>query len=193
MDPFCCEIMFDELCVYEAISQCGAECLGPGNCCETTSEPGCSIPEVNSCVCETDPLCCMQSYDELCITEAQAECGLVCEMPPPSSDCCSVSQDPGCTDPDIQQCVCDLDPVCCMGPYDNNCVNLAASACGAGCSPPPPGSSCCAPSAGPGCSDAETEACVCGLDPFCCTEEFDAVCVNLAVNECGAICEEESP
>ena len=98
MDPFCCEVAFDTLCAMESIGECGAECLGPGNCCETTSEPGCNIPEVNSCVCATDPQCCMQSYDELCITQAQAECELMCEMPPPESDCCSASQSPGCTD-----------------------------------------------------------------------------------------------
>jgi len=135
----------------------------------------------------------MQSYDELCITQAQAECGLVCEMPPPDSDCCSVSENPGCTDAEIQTCVCELDPMCCLGPYDQNCVNLASSACDAPCDDPPANASCCEPSDSPGCGDSEVQACVCAADAFCCEEEFDPLCVEAAISDCGAECEEESP
>jgi hypothetical protein len=193
MYPFCCEVAFDMFCVMVAMTECGAECLGPGSCCETTLEPGCNDPEVNACVCATDYRCCLQSYDELCITQAQAECGLVCGMPPAENDCCSAAPNPGCTDPATQDCVCKLDPMCCLGPYDENCVNLAASECGADCAAPPPSGSCCEPSVSPGCTDSEVEACVCTDDPFCCEKEFDAVCVDVAQSQCGAICEEESP
>jgi hypothetical protein len=46
---------------------------------------------------------------------------------------------------------------------------------------------CCEVQAGPGCGDAGVEACVCGLDDFCCSIQWDDVCVGEA-NDCGAGC-----
>ncbi len=46
---------------------------------------------------------------------------------------------------------------------------------------------CCEVQIGPGCGDAVIEACVCGLDAFCCSTQWDDVCVGEAA-ECGAGC-----
>ena len=47
---------------------------------------------------------------------------------------CQTSTLPGSNDPDITQCVCELDPFCCEGPWDSLCVAYAASpACGVEC------------------------------------------------------------
>lgn len=46
---------------------------------------------------------------------------------------------------------------------------------------------CCSTSLSPGCTDAVTEACVCGLDDYCCSTEWDATCVSEAA-DCGAPC-----
>lgn len=51
---------------------------------------------------------------------------------------------------------------------------------GAGGEDPPPGEGCCEAHNSPGCSDAFCEATVCGLDSFCCEEEWDATCVASA-------------
>ena len=37
---------------------------------------------------------------------------------------------------------------------------------------------CCAPHPEPGCTGAGVQSCVCADDDFCCTEEWDALCVN---------------
>jgi len=59
--------------------------------------------------------------------------------------------------------------------------------------PPPsspddiPGScsgSCCSPHGGLGCRDHTIESCVCGLDPKCCTDGWDATCVMTAEQLC---------
>jgi hypothetical protein len=55
-----------------------------------------------------------------------------------------------------------------------------------------PGSSeasCCSPHYGVGCQDHTVESCVCGLDPACCTEGWDATCVMTAEQLCQTVCD----
>ena len=43
----------------------------------------------------------------------------------------------------------------------------------------------------PGCEDPELEACVCAADEFCCAEQWDDACVDVAVfGDCGAVCDD---
>jgi hypothetical protein len=134
-DPFCCQGQFDEFCVSEAFA-CGTQCVIPGaesDCCTASDAPGCTDPAVSACVCGTDIQCCFGSYDELCVSQAISECNLACTLPPPESDCCSASAVPGCTLEVVQECVCNIDPFCCAGGFDQNCAALAASECDAPC------------------------------------------------------------
>ena len=41
--------------------------------------------------------------------------------------------------------------------------------------------------AGPGCNDADCCVAVCNLDPFCCTTQWDSICVNGANATCRAV------
>lgn len=52
--------------------------------------------------------------------------------------------------------------------------------------PPPTGSTCLITHPTPGCSDAECEAAVCQIDPFCCSNSWDSLCVEEALAECSA-------
>lgn len=103
------------------------------DCCSTSGEPGCSDPTLAECVCLTDVHCCSESYDELCVTQAVAQCGAVCSDQPPASDCCSAASSPGCGVSEVEACVCAIDPFCCGGRFDQSCANLAQAACGATC------------------------------------------------------------
>jgi hypothetical protein len=47
---------------------------------------------------------------------------------------------------------------------------------------------CCMPHGGTGCEVSEVEACVCAADPFCCSDEWDAMCVDVATGQCEATC-----
>jgi hypothetical protein len=49
-------------------------------------------------------------------------------------------------------------------------------------------SSCCTPAAAPGCAEPSVEHCVCDWDQWCCTDEWEAFCVTLASEMCGAAC-----
>ena len=114
----------------------GAGDAGPppeNDCCTSSTSGSCSDTSVAACVCEGDPFCCSTAYDATCVTQAVSRCGLDCDERPPASDCCAPSDVPGCTATDVQACVCDIDPICCVFRFDQNCVNLATSRCGAVC------------------------------------------------------------
>jgi hypothetical protein len=109
----------------------------PGDCCSTSaSSGGCSDPEVLSCVCEIDPLCCSTIYDSFCASVAVSRCGQQCDERVPVSDCCQERDVPGCTDPAVEACVCQVDPFCCIFLYDQSCVDIGTSSCGAVCGSP---------------------------------------------------------
>jgi hypothetical protein len=103
------------------------------DCCSTSGTSGCNDPGVLACVCEGDEFCCSTEYDGVCVTQAQSRCGLACDVRAPESDCCAPSGVPGCTQPEVQACICDIDPFCCIFRFDENCVNVAAARCAGGC------------------------------------------------------------
>jgi hypothetical protein len=47
---------------------------------------------------------------------------------------------------------------------------------------------CCDPWLGLGCEVPAISQCVCGMDDYCCMMEWDGICVDIAVMECGASC-----
>ena len=57
----------------------------------------------------------------------------------------------------------------------------------------PPLSSCCFDTGSPGCDDAECEAAVCAIDPFCCIINWDGPCAGLAQDLCDVLCAFECP
>jgi hypothetical protein len=102
-------------------------------------------------------------------------------------DCCAAQAVPGCGDATIEGCVCAVDDYCCSTAWDDVCVGEATD-CGAGCGGGGGGGSdCCMAQAGTGCSDATIEACVCGVDDYCCSTQWDDICASEAI-DCGAAC-----
>lgn len=56
----------------------------------------------------------------------------------PSRDCCCEHDTPGCDDSSCEDAVCAVEPLCCTGPWNSDCVTLAWSECGFFCMPPTP-------------------------------------------------------
>ncbi|HWB74835.1 MAG TPA: hypothetical protein VG755_07760 [Nannocystaceae bacterium] len=110
--------------------------------------------------------------------------------PPMGGDCCTPTMTPGCAnDPAVEMCVCGGDDFCCTMAWDETCVSEVANCAPAcpGAEPPDMGgggSPCCAPTGGPGCGDPFAEACVCLLDDYCCTTDWDDQCVGIATLAC---------
>jgi hypothetical protein len=97
-------------------------------------------------------------------------------------DCCSPQPFGGCDDGPVATCVCDVDPSCCEQAWSEVCVEqverLGCGECMTG-ETTDDAEECCEISSAPGCLQPEVEGCVCALDSFCCTEQWDLLCVEL--------------
>jgi hypothetical protein len=107
----------------------GAAPPARNDCCSASGDLGCSDSAVSGCLCQQDNDCCSRSYDDLCVTEAVSLCGLRCEQGTDRSGCCTASASSGCLDEEVEACVCRIDPYCCAGSFDENCVRLAENQC----------------------------------------------------------------
>ncbi len=104
---------------------------------------------------------------------------------PPSGHNCFTVGTPGCADASCCDAVCAADPFCCSTQWDGTCVSEASSLCN-GCGDPAAGA-CCVAHAAPFCSDANCCELVCAVDPFCCSNSWDALCAaeTIAFPSCG--------
>lgn len=103
MPAFCCETVWDDVCVDEVDSfgcgTCGAPAIcgdgvcqpsedcafcatdcGPcGDCCFANTVPGCADATIEACVCAADSFCCDVVWDGICVEEVSSlGCG-TCE------------------------------------------------------------------------------------------------------------------
>lgn len=186
------------------------------DCCSPHAGSGCEDAEVEACVCENDAVCCTFDWDALCVNAARNRCeacggGAVDDSGSTSGDattsmgtgsggtttatttdpsgggeaCCEPTGGAaGCPgDPALEACVCALDEYCCMMEWDGLCVQQATDDCMADCEF---GDGCCEVHPTTGCDNAPVETCVCAIDPFCCDEAWDDLCVSEVESErCG--------
>ena len=170
--------------------------LGPG--CEEAEIPFCADCDCQECVCALDAFCCDVAWDELCVGECIDDCGgcavmddcddAVCEG---YESCINCPGDCACEDP----AVCWLNACCepwCGG------MNCGDDGCGGTCGDCGEDAVCtdgvclvlgpgCVPTLEvPGCGGCDCEECVCELDAWCCTNEWDSLCVGECTNDCGS-------
>lgn len=184
LDPACAE-SWDADCASEAMVECALDCPC-GDCCAAQDQVGCGQKSCQACVCDIDDTCCGEVWDAFCESIAEADCSLAC----PCGDCCAEQEVPGCGVKTCQTCVCALDTTCCGDVWDGICADRAATECAGRCDCEPV-SDCCVEREGEaGCTDSACEACVCGIDSFCCDDFWDQRCAeDLARSpECGAVC-----
>ncbi len=183
--PECCEDVWSQACADSVeMLGCGVCQLEPGPCCEAGDGPGCEDPDIAMCVCDVAPGCCENEWNEVCADLVGfLGCGSCNE-----GDCCEANGTPGCGDPEIEGCVCDVAPGCCQNEWSDACAVLVEQLeCGM-CGGMMFEGDCCEANGTPGCDDAELTECVCALDPFCCENEWDDLCAGAAVDQCGAQC-----
>jgi len=104
-----------------------------GDCCSSAEGLGCADDALLTCLCQLDNACCRGLYDATCVAEARAGCSLVCGGEQAKANCCTASGVQGCSEPSAEECVCAIDPYCCVGGFDEHCVNLAVGRCGVAC------------------------------------------------------------
>jgi hypothetical protein len=155
-DPTCCDDAWDAACV-DAVAAFGCgDCGGGappdgdegggmpplGDCCEAQGGPGCADVAVANCVCDEDPFCCENVWNEGCVAEVdELGCGNCGGAMPPADDgggggspCCAPTGVPGCGDPFVEACICGkfADAFCCLVEWDAVC---AAEVADFGCGP----------------------------------------------------------
>jgi hypothetical protein len=137
----------------------------PNDCCSVANTPGCFNPFVTSCVCAKDSFCCNTAWDGWCVEEVETlGCGTC---------------DPG------------TGGVGGIGGTGGISTGGVAGSGGFGATGGTGGStgSCCGTHSTAGCVDPAVEACVCGADPYCCTDSWDGICVtevtSLGCGMCG--------
>lgn len=188
-DPGCCAGAWDELCVAEVDRLGCGTCGGGGSqelCCLPHGGPGCVDPGVAACVCEQNPYCCEEDWDEACVAAVDA---LGCGVCAGDDGCCGAHEGPGCDAPAVERCVCEVAPACCSGAWDETCVGLVELLrCGA-CDPPSP-AACCSAHEAAGCDEVVVEACVCAELPGCCRGPWTDVCAAAVVGLGCGICDD---
>ena len=83
IDPFCCDLPWDEICAEEAgeiCDVCGAACGAPdaGSCCEANPTPGCEDTTCCATVCLIASFCCAGEWDAGCAEIAAVWCLELC-------------------------------------------------------------------------------------------------------------------
>lgn len=123
IDPFCCQVQWDETCVSLVEARSCGQCLQEP-CCAATPQPGCPADlGIEACVCAEDPFCCDTEWDGVCVSGVHGYgCG-DCVYVSQGGDCCSANGSPGCDDPEIEACVCMGDPFCCQTSWDMLCAD----------------------------------------------------------------------
>jgi hypothetical protein len=168
---------------------------GLGDCYIAHPGGGCTEAPCCNAICAVDPYCCESHWDEICVGLANlnGECaeGVHPNCGNPEATACDTAAGtPGCSDSTCCATVCDIDPYCCAYAWDGICVAEAALYCSkipAGCGHPGAGG--CFHWFGGGnptpfCDDAECCEAVCAIDDYCCTVQWDTVCVATAEAVC---------
>ncbi len=164
-------------------------CGTGGNCYEAQplNAVGCANADCCASVCATDPSCCTERWDADCAAAAVAACTAcggagtgACDMPHAT---------PSCDDAECCAKVCSVDPLCCDVSWDATCAQSAIVRCAPQCGDIDAGN-CFAAHAGHSCLDFDCCRGVCFLDPTCCTESWDASCVQAALTnpDCAGTC-----
>ncbi len=162
-------------------AQCAHSECNQGNALTTT----CS--DCATAVCEQDAFCCTDSWDGLCVQQAQQLCDVCVPPPPPACehDVCASGASLNAACSPCAAAVCAADSFCCDNTWDALCVQQAEQTCEE-CAPAAP--TCahdkCAPGAALDASCSSCAAAVCDADAYCCDVAWDGICVGAAAELC---------
>ncbi len=101
LDPACCLLEWDAICVDLAIANCPV-CPGKGDCFEANGSPGCINATCCELICAIDGFCCGTDWDQICADEAMLLCdGKMCDAACPKgaiieTDACGEDTNGGC-------------------------------------------------------------------------------------------------
>ena len=177
---------------------------GGGNSCNTNLQGVCAAGTMN---CVSGSLQCQQnvsSSPENCSDNLDNDCDGLTDSNDPDCACahplCTVGTKltSGC---DSNQCVidiCNVDPWCCNNSWDSLCVSRVRTTCDSLTCADSAGSCPSAPCDANGSSTPFTSGCdsgqancvtsICAADSYCCTFDWDSICVNQVTTVCNMNC-----
>lgn len=107
-----------------ALAQCGP---GSGDCLVPHGGLGCAGIACCEVVCEFNPSCCDDGWDQFCVDVAEKFCaGIPC---PGSEGCFDTHVTPACDDEACCNFTCSIDPFCCQAQWDLWCADQAFRLC----------------------------------------------------------------
>ena len=202
LDPFCCTSSWDISCTQVALvtPSCSSESCACGGDLDAGQESSCFVVHARigcadsfccQTVCQRDPYCCYVTWDEACVEIANDLCSSEpgCLDPVtslPVNGSCYIAHPTaiGCDQPGCCSQVC-ADPsfaYCCQIGWDAKCAARAIEICDQ-CGDPLSGS-CYSQHASPNCADGTCCTAVCIIDSFCCSDQWDDLCVSTAGVAC---------
>jgi hypothetical protein len=187
-DPYCCIVEWNQYCAQKANVRCAGgqlPCPGEGSCFDSNGTVGCADPACCQTVCGLDPYCCEVRWNANCAATAAVVCTGQTGCPG-TEDCFSAHGTPGCSDPACCADICDRDPYCCATGWNDRCACEANVHCAGGSGVCPGTGDCFSPNGTPGCDDEECCAAVCAANDYCCCQEWNQGCADLAGALCGA-------
>lgn len=193
-DPLCCSFSWDATCVEIALQRCSSSCgmADAGNCFISHDLPGCRDGRCCAEICRQDPVCCQSEWDDLCAQATSDPANAAfCPLPacgdPLTGPPCQAHSSPASDNPECCKQVCAQDSYCCETEWDQACVDIARQLGPCGCTyecGDPCAGSCCRAHDNGGCDDASCCKVVCSQDSYCCDEQWDSVCAELARSQC---------
>ncbi len=142
LSPSCCSDEWDQLCANMAGDLCESmgTCVpvvcgdpGTGGCCSSNGDPFCNDAPCCESVCEVDPSCCENAWDDACVTLSQSLCAgclptSVC-VEGAGGSCYTENETAGCIDATCCTTVCEIDSYCCDVAWDLTCAFEAEMDC----------------------------------------------------------------
>ncbi|MCH9679909.1 MAG: hypothetical protein K0V04_00630, partial [Deltaproteobacteria bacterium] len=154
--------------------------------CEDHMGGGSTLPSLNSCVCPLDSYCCDNAWDDICVDVATTFCGLDCTGPFEYL-AADGEIDTACGHDGSDFMIGDRDDA--AGAHERFAGGPGPSdyCAGTNDSAPMP---CCEATATPGCpADPGIESDICAVDPFCCNNAWDSLCVGEVTTVAGESCD----
>ena len=170
------------------VASARAQCPTSGSCLSARPTPGCDSAACCNTVCAIDPLCCASDWDASCAALANTSCIGYCGAAV-SGNCYAAHSNPACDNATCCASVCGADPFCCDTQWDVTCAQYAGFMCQG-----TPGTcgvtaaSCFKPHPQGACDDVSCCNAVCSVDPSCCSQSWDTLCVTIATQTCVAGC-----
>ena len=170
------------------VASASAQCAATQSCLVVHGPGGCDSASCCLLVCTLDPTCCSVQWDADCVSTANTQCVGYCGAAA-SGSCLVAHANPSCDNGACCAAVCAFDPFCCTTGWDVTCVQFAGFACSGN-----PGTcgqvneSCFVPHTQGACDDLACCNAVCLVDPTCCSQSWDLLCVYAAEQTCVAGC-----